>query len=68
MLFDAIKKCLGKFDYVILLIAVYMFTHFDYANLDIVQIVYIVSFVLWLAMLCFRIYITCTGREPKKLK
>ena len=68
MLFDAIKKCLGKFDYLLLIAAVYMFSHMDYSNLDIVQIVYIVSFTLWIIMLGIRIRITYKGRSDRKLK
>lgn len=68
MLLDAIKKCLGKFDYLLLIAAVYMFSHMDYSNLDIVQIVYIVSFTLWIIMLGIRINITYKGRSDRKLK
>lgn len=68
MLLDAIKKCLGIFDYILLIAAVYMFSHMDYSNLDIVQIVYIVSFTLWIIMLGIRINITYKGRSDKKLK
>ncbi len=70
MMLESVKKCLGFFDYILLIAAVYMFSHFDYSNLDIVEIVYIVSFTLWFCMLTFRIYITYKGEDKgrKKLK
>lgn len=70
MIIESIKKCLGFFDYILLIAAVYMFSHFDYSNLDIVEIVYIVSFTLWFGMLATRVYITYTGKNKggKKLK
>ena len=63
---EAAKKCLGFFDYILLIAAVYMFSHFDYANLDIVQIIYIISFTLWFGMLIFRIYITYKGKDKNR--
>ena len=68
MLWNAIKKSLGVFDYALLVAAVYMFTHMDYANLNIVEIVYIVSFTLWIIMLGIRININYRGRSDRKLK
>ena len=68
MLWNVIKKSLDKFDYVLIIAAVYMFTHMDFANLDIVEIVYIVSFTLWVIMLGIRININYRGRSDRKLK
>lgn len=65
---EAAKKCLGFFDYILLIAAVYMFSHFDYSNLDVIEIVYIVSFTLWIIMLTVRIYITYKGKGEKELK
>ena len=68
MLWNVIKKSLDKFDYVLIIAAVYMFTHMDFANLDIVEIVYIVSFTVWIIMLIIRIGINYKGRSDRKLK
>ena len=70
MMLESVKKCLGFFDYILLIAAVYMFSHFDYSNLDIVEIVYIISFTLWIGMLAFRIYITYKGenKDGRNLK
>ncbi len=54
---EIIKDTLKIFDYLILVAAIYMFSHFDYSNLDTVQIIYIVTFVLWFVMLAVRIII-----------
>lgn len=70
-MFEAIKKTLGKFDWLLLIAAVFLFTHFDYSDLKIVDIIYMVTFTLWFCMLLFRIYINYSGKkfkDRKKLK
>ena len=52
-----IQKSLGKLDYVLLIAAVFLFTHFDYSNLATSDIIYIVTFALWFVMLAVRIFI-----------
>jgi len=54
---EILKNELKLFDYFILIAAVFMFSRLDFANLDIVQIVYVVTFVLWFIMLAVRIFI-----------
>lgn len=54
---EILKKELKIFDYFILVAAVYMFSHLDFSNLDTVQIVYLVTFVLWFIMLAVRVFI-----------
>ena len=54
---EIIKSELKVFDYLIIIAAFYMFSNFDYNNLDTVQIVYIVTFVLWFIMLAVRVFI-----------
>ena len=56
-MFDKLKNFLTKSDYLILIIAVFMFSHLDYSNLSTVDIIYIVSFLLWLVLLFVRIFI-----------
>ena len=56
-MFEIIKKELKVFDYLIIIAAFYMFSRLDFANLDIVQIVYVVTFVLWFIMLAVRVFI-----------
>ena len=52
-----LKKNLNFLDWVILALAIFMFARMDYANLSTVNIIYIVSFGLWLIMLAVRIFI-----------
>ena len=64
---EIIKKTVGTLDYMILIIAIYMLGwHLDYSNLDIVQTVYLVSFVLWFVMLAARIFILYRNEVRKK--
>jgi len=52
-------------DVLILAAAAFLLTSYDYSNLSTLNIVYIVSFVLWLIMLAARIYIVYK-KEVKK--
>ena len=56
-LLKIIQKSLGKLDYVLLIAALILFTHFDYSNLVTSDIIYIVTFALWFVMLLVRIFI-----------
>ena len=62
---ELLKKNLGKSDYVILIIAVFMFSHLDYENLDTVEIIYVVSFGLWVVLLGVRIFILYKNEGKK---
>ena len=62
---EVIKKNLKLWDYVIFAIAVFMFSNFDYSNLNIIDIIYIVSFVMWFIMLGFRLFIIYRGNNKK---
>ena len=65
ILLELLKKNLGKSDYVILIIAVFMFSHLDYENLDTVEIIYVVSFGLWVVLLGVRIFILYKNEGDK---
>lgn len=64
-LLELLKRSMNFFDVLILVAAVYMFSHFDYSNLSTMNIVYIVVFVLWLIMLVVRIFVVHkkTGKQ-----
>jgi len=64
-MFEIIKNELKIFDYFIIIAAFYMFSHLDFANLDTVQIVYIVTFVLWFIMLAVRVFILYKNEGKK---
>ncbi len=55
---EFLKKSLGFSDYLILAIAIFMFGfQIDFANMDWIQIIYAVSFGLWLVLLLVRLRI-----------
>ena len=64
-MFEIIKNELKIFDYFIIIAAFYMFSHLDFSNLDTVQIVYIVTFVLWFIMLAVRVFILYKNEGKK---
>lgn len=66
MLIEAIKKSMGPLDYMLLLVAVYMFVKIDFATIDLIQKVYVAAFAVWLTMLGMRIYIYYTGGKGKE--
>lgn len=62
---EILKKSMNIIDVLILAAAAFLLTSYDYSNLSTLNIVYIVSFVLWLIMLAARIYIVYK-KEVKK--
>ena len=57
ILLELLKRAMNIFDLLILAAAAFLFARFDYSNLSTFDIIYIGSFILWLAMLFVRIYI-----------
>jgi len=56
-LVEIIKKSLSVLDYLIIVAACFLLTHLDYANLTLTDKFYLVTFVIWFAMLAVRIFI-----------
>ena len=54
---DLLKKAFDKFDALIILAAVFLFVHFDYDNLSLMDKVYIASFAFWTVTKIIRLYI-----------
>ena len=54
---EVFKKAFDKFDGLIILAAVFLFIHFDYANLSTLDKVYIASFAFWTVTKFIRLYI-----------
>ena len=52
-----LKKAFDKFDVLILLAAVFLFIHFDYDNLSLLDKIYIASFAFWGVTKLIRLYI-----------
>ncbi|MBR5913733.1 MAG: hypothetical protein IKZ58_05185 [Selenomonadaceae bacterium] len=54
---ELLKSAMNIFDLFILAAAAFLFMRFDYSNLSTFDIIYIVSFIMWLIMLFIRIFI-----------
>ena len=54
---EIIKKAFDKFDGLIILAAIFLFLHFDYANLSLLDKIYIASFSFWTITKLIRLYI-----------
>ncbi len=52
-----IRKAVGPLDIVIAIGAIYVFLKMDYANVDTVDYIYMVTFGIWIALLFVRILI-----------
>jgi len=56
-LLEILKKAFDKFDALIILAAVFLFIHFDYDNLSLLDKIYIASFAFWSVTKLIRLYI-----------
>ena len=54
---EILKKAFDKFDTLIILAAIFLFLHFDYNNLSLIDKIYIASFAFWTATKAIRVYI-----------
>ena len=54
---EILKKAFDKFDALIILAAVFLFIHFNYDNLSLLDKIYIASFAFWTVTKFIRLYI-----------
>ncbi len=54
---ELLKKAFDKFDTLIILAAIFLFIHFDYSNLSLLDKIYIASFAFWTVTKLIRLYI-----------
>lgn len=54
---ELLKKAFDKFDALIILAAIFLFSHFDYSNLSLLDKIYIASFAFWTVTKLIRLYI-----------
>ena len=54
---EIIKKAFDKFDGLIVLAAIFLFSHFDYVNLSTLDKIYTASFAFWAVTKLIRMYI-----------
>ena len=62
---ELIKKSVTKIDWLIILMGVIIFAGMDYSNLAINDIIFIVSFLIWLVLLFVRIFIYSKNEEKE---
>ena len=63
---EAIKKSLKPFDYILLVVAAWLFSNFNYNDLSTIDIIYIVSFTIWFIMLVVRTNIYYQGGKRRR--
>ena len=62
---EILKKAFDKFDGLIILAAVFLFVHFDYDNLSLLDKIYIASFTFWTLTKFIRLYIVYKNEKEK---
>ena len=60
---EILKKAFDKFDALIVLAAVFLFLHFDYGNLSMLDKIYIASFGFWTVTKLIRLYIVYSNEK-----
>lgn len=60
---EILKKAFDKFDALIILAAVFLFIHFDYDNLSMIDKIYIASFAFWTITKFIRLYIVYKNEQ-----
>ena len=63
---EILKKAFDKFDGLIILAAVFLFSHFDYDNLSTLDKIYIASFAFWSITKLIRLYIVYNKGQGTK--
>ena len=54
---EIFRKAFDKFDGLIILAAIFLFVHFDYDNLSLLDKIYMASFAFWTVTKLIRLYI-----------
>ena len=60
---EILRKAFDKFDALIVLAAILLFTHFDYDNLSLLDKIYMVSFAFWTVTKLIRLYIVYKNEQ-----
>ena len=58
-----LRKAFDKFDGLIILAAVFLFVHFDYDNLSLLDKIYMASFAFWTVTKLIRLYIVYKNEQ-----
>ena len=60
---EILKKTFDKFDGLIILAAIFLFIHFDYDNLSMLDKIYTASFAFWTVTKIIRLYIVYNNEK-----
>lgn len=60
---EILKKAFDKFDGLIILAAILLFSHFDYDNLSMLDKIYSASFAFWAVTKLIRLYIVYKNEQ-----
>ena len=62
---EILRKAFDKFDGLIILAAIFLFVHFDYDNLSLLDKIYMASFAFWTITKFIRLYIVYKNEQQK---
>lgn len=60
---EILRKAFDKFDGLIILAAIFLFVHFDYDNLSLLDKIYMGSFAFWTVTKLIRLYIVYKNEQ-----
>ena len=60
---EIFRKAFDKFDGLIILAAIFLFVHFDYDNLSLLDKIYMGSFAFWTVTKLIRLYIVYKNEQ-----
>lgn len=60
---EILRKAFDKMDGLILLAAIFLFVHFDYDNLSLLDKIYMASFAFWTVTKFIRLYIVYKNEQ-----
>lgn len=63
---EILRKAFDKFDGLIILAAIFLFVHFDYDNLSLLDKIYMASFAFWSVTKLIRLYIVYKNEQQKE--
>ena len=60
---EILRKAFDKMDVLIILAAIFLFVHFDYDNLSLLDKIYMASFAFWTVTKLIRLYIVYKNEQ-----
>ena len=62
---EILRKAFDKMDALIILAAIFLFVHFDYDNLSLLDKIYMASFTFWTVTKLIRLYIVYKNEQKE---